>query len=274
MEEIEELTPRGEGTSRSHQKQVPAIAAVMCHTINTPITPLDDGKGTSALGPNQATVRSAAMFGTSNTKNTPLDYGSTWSLDGLPEEVFHQWKAEAIEINRQAKAKLKIALQDTPPCVVPSTSKPIDIGPSRTASAQALRTDPDSSVTPNYIPPPTRIFKRGAALQSPYAEAGPKISLKCSRAMAKTYDAVCTCIRSTRTRDKRALIINYLGTFAVLVDLVDSVKPGGKLKNTIAEVGIYVLNGKKKRGATRFVMPLYVTTLLQNNYRVPRLGTP
>jgi len=31
------------------------------------------------------------------------------------------------------------------------------------------------------------------------------------------------------------------------------------LKNTIAEVGIYVLNGKKKRGATRFVMPLYVT---------------
>ena len=45
----------------------------------------------------------------------------------------------------------------------------------------------------------------------------------------------------------------------MLVDLVDSVKPGGKLKNTIAEVGIYVLNGKKKRGATRFVMPLYVT---------------
>lgn len=31
------------------------------------------------------------------------------------------------------------------------------------------------------------------------------------------------------------------------------------MKNTIAEVGIYVLNGKKKRGATRFVMPLYVT---------------
>ena len=30
------------------------------------------------------------------------------------------------------------------------------------------------------------------------------------------------------------------------------------MKNTIAEVGIYVLNGKKKRGATRFVMPLYV----------------
>ena len=132
-----------------------------------------------------------------------LDCGSTWSLDGLPEEVFQQWEAEAIEINRQAKAKLKIALQDTPPCAVPSTSKPIDIGPSRTASAQALRTDPDSSVTPNYIPPPTRIFKRGAALQSPYAEAGLKISFKCSRAMAKTYDAVCTCIRSTRTRDRR-----------------------------------------------------------------------
>jgi len=33
------------------------------------------------------------------------------------------------------------------------------------------------------------------------------------------------------------------------------------LKNIIAEVGIYVLNGKKKRGATRFVMPLYVTVI-------------
>ena len=40
MEEIEELTPRGEGTSRSHQKQALAIAAAMSHTINTPITPL------------------------------------------------------------------------------------------------------------------------------------------------------------------------------------------------------------------------------------------
>jgi len=40
MEEIEELTPRSEGTSRSHQKQAPAIAAAMSHTINTPITPL------------------------------------------------------------------------------------------------------------------------------------------------------------------------------------------------------------------------------------------
>ena len=33
------------------------------------------------------------------------------------------------------------------------------------------------------------------------------------------------------------------------------------MKNIIAEVGIYVLNGKKKRGATRFVMPLYVTVI-------------
>ena len=57
----------------------------------------------------------------------------------------------------------------------------------------------------------------------------------------------------------RALVINYKSTFAVLGDLVDSVKPEGRLKNTIAEVGIYVLNGKNKRGATRFVMPLYVT---------------
>ena len=55
------------------------------------------------------------------------------------------------------------------------------------------------------------------------------------------------------------VIINYLSNYATLGHLVDSVKPGGKLTNTIAEIGIHVINGKKKKGATRWVMLLYVT---------------
>jgi len=55
------------------------------------------------------------------------------------------------------------------------------------------------------------------------------------------------------------VIINYLSNYATLGHLVDSVKPGGKLTNTIAEIGIHVINGKKKKGATRWVMPLYIT---------------
>ncbi|KAG2573233.1 hypothetical protein PVAP13_7KG246700 [Panicum virgatum] len=91
-----------------------------------------------------------------------------------------------------------------------------------------------------------------AALQSLYAEAAPKIPFKCSWGVSKVYNDVCMC-------SGRALVINYKSTFAVLGDLVDLVKSEGRLKNTIAEVSINVLNGKNKRGATRFVMPLYVT---------------
>ena len=46
------------------------------------------------------------------------------------------------------------------------------------------------------------------------------------------------------------------------------------MKNTIAEVGIYVLNGKKKRGATRFVMPLYVTVSRALHFFIFPLALP
>ena len=45
----------------------------------------------------------------------------------------------------------------------------------------------------------------------------------------------------------------------MLGHLVESVKPTGRLKNTVAEVGIYVINGKKTRAASRRVLPLYVS---------------
>ena len=55
------------------------------------------------------------------------------------------------------------------------------------------------------------------------------------------------------------IIINYHFTYATLGHLVESVKPTGRLKNTVAEVGIYVINGKKTRAASRRVLPLYVS---------------
>jgi len=55
------------------------------------------------------------------------------------------------------------------------------------------------------------------------------------------------------------IIINYHATYATLGHLVESVKPRGKMKNTIVEIGIYVINGKKTRAATRRVLPLYVS---------------
>ncbi|RLM74991.1 hypothetical protein C2845_PM15G17040 [Panicum miliaceum] len=87
-----------------------------------------------------------------------------------------------------------------------------------------------------------------------------------SKNVLRVYNAVCMCSgRSTRSNKRNTVIINYLFSYATLGHLADSVKPGGKLLNTIAEIGIYVINGKKARGATRRVIPLHITTLMQRN---------
>ncbi|PUZ45375.1 hypothetical protein GQ55_8G217800 [Panicum hallii var. hallii] len=239
MKPIEEPTPPGERTSGSRENKVSATVPAMPNTYNTEPTPPDDG--------------------------------SPWSLDDHPE-VFQQWEAQAYEINRQAKAKVKIGIHDTPPSAVASSSKQNDTGPPRTASAQVLRTQPAIGTTPGAAAEgktegdSSRMFKAPAALQSPYVEVAKKVSFKCSKDVSRVYNAVCMCSgRPTRSNNRKAIIMNYLFNFAVLGDLVDSVKLAGKLKNTIADIGIYVLNGKKTRGATRFVMPLYVSTLLQSH---------
>ncbi|RLN25608.1 hypothetical protein C2845_PM07G17890 [Panicum miliaceum] len=185
-----------------------------------------------------------------NVELRPTNQGSSWSLDGVPADEYIEWEAEVIRIHEQAKANLKTGSTST----TPSIEAP-------------CKQQGDSSITPEYAPPPRRSFKLAAALQSRYVEIAPrKVSFKCSKEVCMVYDAVCTSIRrSTRAKSRDAPIINYLFNFATLGHLVESVKPGGKLKNTVAEIAIYVINGKKTRGATRCVLPLHVSTLLQNN---------
>ena len=130
------------------------------------------------------------------------------------------------------------------------------------------------------------MHKLPAALESPYVEVVRKVSSKCSWDVAKVYEAVCSCPeRRTKFNNREyvclislpffisflfpihiayifsctEIIINYEFNHTTLGDLVDSVKPGGKMKNTIAEIGIYVINGKKMRGATKCVMPLHIS---------------
>ncbi|RLM73583.1 hypothetical protein C2845_PM15G06420 [Panicum miliaceum] len=54
--------------------------------------------------------------------------------------------------------------------------------------------------------------------------------------------------RSTQSNKRNTVIINYLFSYTTLGHLADSVKPGGKLLNTIAEIGIYVLNRMVRNG--------------------------
>jgi hypothetical protein len=55
----------------------------------------------------------------------------------------------------------------------------------------------------------------------------------------------------------RIIIINFWPTHIYLNELADSVKPGGDLINTVAEVGIYAIN-PKVRGAVKRIMPLRI----------------
>ena len=138
----------------------------------------------------------------------------------------------------------------------------------------------DSSITPEHTLAPRRAFKMAAALQSPYVEIAPRImSFKCSKEVCKVYDVVCKFTgMATRSRSSKyvnlynlltlllffhfsskqymvyttslfvslslffsVIIINYNATYATLGHLVESVKPRGKMKNTVVEIGIYVI---------------------------------
>ncbi|KAG2629464.1 hypothetical protein PVAP13_3KG468401, partial [Panicum virgatum] len=207
---------------------------------------------------------------------------SRWTLDGLPNEEYLLWEAEAIRVHEQAKPKQhkgstsnSQSIEDPTnnkcynPISAPSNKLTMHAAPTPQATGitAAASVEGDSSITPLCVPPPRRAFKLGAALQSPYILIEPRrMPFKCSKEVCKVYDAVCMFARrSTRSKSSEQPIINYIFNFASLGHLADSVKPGGKLKNTIAEIGIYVINGKKKRGATRQVLPLHVSTFLQHN---------
>lgn len=53
----------------------------------------------------------------------------------------------------------------------------------------------------------------------------------------------------------REIVLSYNTWYAELGDLADSVRPGGHLANTVAELAIYVINDYK-RGAVKRILPL------------------
>ncbi|KAG2573281.1 hypothetical protein PVAP13_7KG243610 [Panicum virgatum] len=257
MGSLEEPTPLGEGTSSSHQNQ---------------------GRHTPP-----------AML---NKNNIELADVSQWTLDGASHEELEMFEEQAIHMHKLAQAKLNRTASDTPNAAAAaafSTPNVNAAAASTTSNAaplpsqvltkeSAMKTEGESSVaasiTPNYSPAPRRMHKMPAALQSPYVEVVRKVSFKCSRDVARVYEAVCSCPeRRTRSNNRDEIIINYEFNHATLGDLVDPVKPGGKMKNTIAEIGIYVINGKKTRGAIKCVMALHVSEWQRSNERSEELKT-
>ena len=82
----------------------------------------------------------------------------------------------------------------------------------------AMKTEGESSVaasiTPNYSPAPRRMHKMPAALQSPYVEVVRKVSFKCSRDVARVYEAVCSCPeRRTRSNNREYVCLISLLSF-------------------------------------------------------------
>ena len=150
------------------------------------------------------------------------DQGSTWSLDGLPAELYKRWEAEAIQKHQQAKAKLQVGSTSTTPTTGLHASKNdneasssksqvfhlstiVTINAEPTPQARGISIgaslEADSSITPEHKLAPRRAFKMAAALQSPYVEIAPRImSFKCSKEVCKVYDAVCKFTGMARRR--------------------------------------------------------------------------
>ncbi|RLN11628.1 hypothetical protein C2845_PM09G10370 [Panicum miliaceum] len=224
-----------------------------------------DAATAAAAMPAAAATSAAAAASTgprSEFSNTKL-LGATSKVAGTPQVNGTSFYAAA-EATRTESSNIKTPGATTK---VGGTPQAFSISKTSGATEKVAATEQtgDLSITPDYAPPPRRGLKMTAALQSPYVDVARKISFKCSASVVKVYNAVrMSSGRSTRASKKKEVIMNYLFNYATLGHLADSVKPGGKLINTIAEIGIHVINGKKTRGATRWVMPLHITTLLQS----------
>jgi len=148
---------------------------------------------------------------------------SRWTLDGLPDEEYLLWEAEAIRVHEQAKAKQhkgstsnSQSIEDPTsnkcynPISAPNNKPTMHAAPTPQAAGitAAASVEGDSSITPLCVPPPRRAFKLGAALQSPYVPIEPRrMPFKCSKEVCKVYDAVCMFARRS-TRSKSSEYVN------------------------------------------------------------------
>ncbi|CAL4924975.1 unnamed protein product [Urochloa decumbens] len=145
------------------------------------------------------------------------------------------------------------------------------------STAQVVRTTPEttpqdpgsinSSVTPLYRPPPRRLLRKPAIMRSPYVDFKTNNIFSCSKEVSNIYNVVVACQgRSTASSsipNNDVIIINYWDFHVTLADLARSVKPRGDLINTVAEIGLYVINNTSNKKIKR-VLPLRVAHFVES----------
>ncbi|OQU87048.1 uncharacterized protein LOC8057512 [Sorghum bicolor] len=210
-----------------------------------------------------------------NSERNARKYDDDYFWDNLSEEQFKELDAqiEDIERNRTDKLLSSSAVKQTPvPTDNPiehSERKPTRVEKTTSATTYGLQSAPSTSHTPAYQPPPRRPARPGRALQSPYIDYA-RNGLKCSKVASRAYDVVCSATRrSTRSSSQSSsqgdeIIISYPDYYVSLKHLSESVKPGGKLFNTVAEIAIYALKDRKAKIPVKQILPLRIASFLQD----------
>jgi len=136
------------------------------------------------------------------------------------------------------------------------------------SSSHALQSAPSTLGTPAYQLAPRRVARPAAVLRSPYINYEAKLNFRPSRFANVVYDAVCKATRrttwSSQSPTEDVIIINYEDYYVNLSHLSLSMKPGGKLYNIAAEIGIYTLMDFKVKYPRKRIMAVSVSTFIQS----------
>ncbi|KXG23127.2 hypothetical protein SORBI_3008G059566 [Sorghum bicolor] len=205
-----------------------------------------------------------------NSERNARKYDDDYFWDNLSEEQIKELDAqiEDLERNRTDKSLSSSAVKQ-PPVPIDNPIEHLERKPTRdekttSATTYGLQSAPSTSHTPAYQPPPRRPARPGRALQSPYIDYGIN-DLKCSKVASRAYDVVCSATRrSTRNSSQSSSQGDYPDYYVSLKHLSESVKPGGKLFNTLAEIAIYALKDRKAKIPVKQILPLRIASLLQD----------
>lgn len=118
-----------------------------------------------------------------------------------------------------------------------------------------------SSITPVPHELDKRVVKRGKFAQSPFVNPDTKKNYCPSKSQEEVYSMVCQHGAGSGSHDNERVVIDVGKIFITLGHLADSVKPGKKLINIVAELAIHIIT-LENQNPKKYIMPLRVAKYL------------
>lgn len=118
-----------------------------------------------------------------------------------------------------------------------------------------------TSITPVHHEYEKRFVKQGKFATSPYVNYETQKSYIASKSQEELYSMVCEHGWKSGSTTNTEVVINVGNYYVSLGNLAESVAPGKKLVNTVAELAIFIIS-MENLDPTKFIMPLRVAKYL------------